>query len=140
MNPYLIILIFLLAIACPWLFWRYSQQNKKLNVLERTITQAAASQTPSENLPADLPGLEDLSYDLKIIAKRGIYMRFFFADTDPGYQILTEAAGQVVRRLRAKKKLTISFVPKANHTFATHQARSLLLRDIAAHFASRYVG
>jgi alpha-beta hydrolase superfamily lysophospholipase len=87
-----------------------------------------------------LPGLEDLSYDLKIIAKRGIYMRFFFADTDPGYQILTEAAGQVVRRLRAKKKLTISFVPKANHTFATHQARSLLLRDIAAHFASRYVG
>lgn len=71
--------------------------------------------------------IEDLAWDLDIIAKRGIKINFIFADTDPGIKLLKEGAGKTVDKLRDKNMLTDSFISKANHNFSSHRGRTQLL-------------
>jgi dienelactone hydrolase len=82
--------------------------------------------------------IEDLAWDLDIIAKRGIKVNFIFADSDPGVKLLKEGAGKTVDKLRDKKILSISFIPKANHNFSSHLGRTQLLAKINEHFLKEY--
>ena len=82
--------------------------------------------------------IEDLAWDLDIIAKRGIKVNFIFADSDPGIKLLKEGAGKTVDKLRDKKILSISFIPKANHNFSSHLGRTQLLAKINEHFSKGY--
>lgn len=79
--------------------------------------------------------IEDLAWDLEIIAKRGIKINFIFADTDPGVKLLKEGAGKTVDKLRERGSLGISFIPKANHNFSSHRGRTQLLKKINDYFS-----
>lgn len=81
---------------------------------------------------------EDLSFDLRKIAKKGILIHFFFSDSDPGYRILTEAAGLTVKKLTQENSLEISLITKSNHNFSSHRGRSQLLDKVIKHFSTTY--
>lgn len=79
--------------------------------------------------------IEDLAWDLDIIAKRGVKVNFFFADHDPGIKLLKEGAGKTLEKLTRKGVLSISLIPKANHNFSSHLGRTRLLKKINDHFS-----
>lgn len=83
--------------------------------------------------------IEDLAWDLRVVTERGVKVKFIFADTDPGYQLLLEGAGKSqVNKLVEQEKMEIEFIPKANHNFSSHLGRTQLLRRIYEHFCNRY--
>lgn len=79
--------------------------------------------------------IEDLAWDLKAIVAKNIRVKFIFADTDPGYQLLVEGAGKTVEKLINEKKIEIEFVPKANHNFSSHLGRIQLLKKLNKRFS-----
>lgn len=81
--------------------------------------------------------IEDLAWDLNSIVKKEVKVKFIFAETDPGYQLLVEGAGKTVDKLVHEKKIEIDFIPKANHNFSSHLGRTQLLRKIKEHFSSK---
>lgn len=81
--------------------------------------------------------IEDLAWDLDIIDKRGIQVNFVFADHDPGIKLLKEGAGKTLEKLIRNGKLSISFIPKANHNFSSHLGRTQLLMLINQHFLKK---
>ncbi|MBK8618747.1 MAG: alpha/beta hydrolase [Anaerolineales bacterium] len=82
--------------------------------------------------------VEDLALDLELISKKGVAIRFFISESDPGYQLLIEGAGKTVKKLMEKKVVEVSFIPKANHNFSSHLGRSRLLAQVGQYFSSRY--
>lgn len=80
--------------------------------------------------------IEDLAWDLNAIVKKNIKVKFIFADTDPGHQLLVEGAGKTVDKLVNEKKIEIEFIPKANHNFSSHLGRTQLLKKLKEHFSS----
>ncbi|HCR71753.1 MAG TPA: hypothetical protein DIW23_09945, partial [Anaerolineae bacterium] len=79
--------------------------------------------------------IEDLAWDLNSIVRKNIKVKFIFADTDPGYQLLIEGAGKTVDKLVREKKIEIEFIPKANHNFSSQLGRMQLLKKIGEHFS-----
>lgn len=82
--------------------------------------------------------IEDLAWDLDIIAQSGIKINFIFADNDPGIKLLKEGAGKTVNKLRNKSILSITLITKANHNFSSHLGRIRLLTKINEHFSKGY--
>lgn len=80
--------------------------------------------------------IEDLAWDLNAVVKKNVKVKFIFADTDPGYQLLVEGAGKTVDTLLNDKKIEIEFIPKANHNFSSHLGRTQLLKKIKEHFSN----
>lgn len=81
--------------------------------------------------------IEDLAWDLNTIVKKNIRVKFIFADTDPGYQLLVEGAGKTVNKLLREQKIKIEFIPKANHNFSSHLGRTQLLKKLKDHFLNK---
>jgi alpha/beta superfamily hydrolase len=79
--------------------------------------------------------IEDLAWDLNAIVKKNIRVKFFFAETDPGYQLLVEGTGKTLNKLLREQKINIEFIPKANHNFSSHVGRTGLLKKIEEHFS-----
>lgn len=79
--------------------------------------------------------IEDLAWDLNVIVKKNVKVKFIFAETDPGYQLLKEGAGKTANRLVNEKKIHIEFIPKANHNFSSHLGRTQLLKRLKEHFS-----
>ena len=82
--------------------------------------------------------VEDLPYDLKMIAGRNIRVKFIFADNDPGIQLLMDGAGMTVKELVKRGIIGIETIPKANHNFSSHRGRTQLLAKITEHFSKNY--
>jgi alpha/beta superfamily hydrolase/pimeloyl-ACP methyl ester carboxylesterase len=80
--------------------------------------------------------IEDLAWDLNAVVKKNVKVKFIFADTDPGYQLLVEGAGKTVHKLVNGKKIKIDFIPKANHNFSSHLGRTRLLSIINTYFSN----
>jgi alpha/beta superfamily hydrolase len=81
--------------------------------------------------------IEDLAWDLKSVVKKNVKVKFIFAETDPGYQLLKEGAGKTVNKLLNQKKIEIEFIPKANHNFSSHLGRTQLLKRLKEHFSDK---
>ncbi|MBL8097674.1 MAG: alpha/beta hydrolase [Anaerolineales bacterium] len=81
--------------------------------------------------------IEDLAWDLNVIVRKKMKVKFIFADTDPGYQLLKEGAGKTVNKLLNQKKIRIEFIPKSNHNFSSHLGRTQLLKRLKEHFSDK---
>jgi len=81
--------------------------------------------------------IEDLAWDLSVIVRKKMKVKFIFAETDPGYQLLKEGAGKTVNKLLTQKKIEIEFIPKANHNFSSHLGRTQLLKRLKEHFLNK---
>ncbi len=77
-----------------------------------------------------IPMAEDLGDELEVLARRGVAMRFIFADEDPGQQLLDEQGGSVVPRLIASGQLRIRSIPDADHTFTARWVHPIILDAI----------
>jgi alpha-beta hydrolase superfamily lysophospholipase len=76
---------------------------------------------------------DDLASELLRIARKRTDMYFIFSASDPGYAMLREQGGSIVRQLTAREQLRISIVPGADHTFTSHWNRDQLIDLLAAH-------
>lgn len=83
-----------------------------------------------------VPLRDDLGSELETLARRGVAIRFVFADEDPGRAMLHDEGGPVVERLAARGKLAIRTIEGADHTFTPRWTHAALL-DAVRGAASR---
>ncbi len=79
-----------------------------------------------------LPLTEDLGGELLVLARRGVALRFIFAEGDPGQKLLAEQGGPVVPKLISRGQLGIRVIPDTDHTFTARWSHPLLLDAISA--------
>lgn len=76
--------------------------------------------------------VDDLNADLLAVSKQGVRMHFVFSEDEPGWPALQAQGGRALKALQARGALTVSHVPRADHTFTTALARQRLLARAAA--------
>jgi dienelactone hydrolase len=80
---------------------------------------------------------DDLNRDIGMLVNAGRRVSFFFADGDPGIDLLLTNAGRTVKRFTAKKKLSIDIIAEADHTFTQRERRDELIRRVSEHLHER---
>jgi alpha-beta hydrolase superfamily lysophospholipase len=88
------------------------------------------SERPSE--------VDDLESDLLRLLGSGSNLSFVFARDDPGYPLLMTLAGSTVKRLIRERRLAISFIERADHTFSAKRPRCQSIEQLVSHLARRY--
>ena len=81
---------------------------------------------------AGVPLAGDLGAELGAMAKRGVALRFIFADDEPGRILLAEQGGSVVPRLMASGALAIDVIDGPDHTFTPRWSHPYVLDAIVA--------
>jgi hypothetical protein len=94
---------------------------------------SASAQFPSHPQKNDLPG------DLARIVRNGRRLTFFFARTDPGYDILTFYAKHQVEEMCQAGLMRICLMQNADHTFSRRAPREALLQALVADLGDRYL-
>jgi alpha-beta hydrolase superfamily lysophospholipase len=94
----------------------------------------ADAPAPSHPKQNDLPG------DLARIAERARRLTFFYARTDPGYDILTFYAKRSVETMCRTGLMRVRFMENADHTFSRRAPREALLQALVAELGDRYLG
>jgi len=84
------------------------------------------------------PVRDDLSADLDQIVQHDRHVSMLFAETDPGYGILTHKAARRAKRLMQSGRLHVGFVSNADHNFSRRSARRDLLAAIVSRLLQRY--
>jgi len=80
---------------------------------------------------------DDLNRDIGMLVNAGRRVSFFFADGDPGIDLLLTNARRTVKRCTAKKTLSIDIIAEADHTFTTRERRDELIRRVSEHLRER---
>jgi len=78
-----------------------------------------------------IPLRDDLGTDLLALAKRGVRVRFVFAETEPGLALLADEAGRIVDQLVARGELAITTIAGADHTFTPRSTHPRFVDAIA---------
>jgi alpha-beta hydrolase superfamily lysophospholipase len=99
---------------------------------QRVRSDSGPAAFPSHPLTNDLPG--DLVRTIS--AKR--LLTFFFARSDPGYDILAFFAKRLVEEMCRAGQMRICFIEDADHTFMRRGPREALLDAIVADLSGRY--
>ncbi len=76
------------------------------------------------------PVAQDLAADLQAVTQSGVSLHFVFARGDPGQIILREEAGAVGERLQRDKKISVTVIDNADHTFTAASARLRLTQAL----------
>ncbi len=108
----------------------------------RRQARRAASLGGTEDGPVSQPShpaKKDLPADLARIVKSGRPLTFFFARSDPGYDILTFQAKRQVEEMCQAGQMRIHFIENADHTFARRAPREMLLKAVVAELSRRYL-
>jgi pimeloyl-ACP methyl ester carboxylesterase len=100
--------------------WHLTRQRQTAN---GTSEDASEKGHPKTN---DLPG------DLARIVKNKRTLAFFFARSDPGYDILTFYARRQVDEMTRAGQMRIHFIENADHTFSQKAAREGLIEGVVA--------
>ena len=79
-----------------------------------------------------LPLADDLAGELLALARRGVALRFIFAEGDPGQKLLAEQGGPAVAKLVSSGQLRIRVIADTDHTFTARWSHPLLLDAISA--------
>lgn len=77
-----------------------------------------------------LMGSSPLARDLRRMADAGCTIHFVFSSSDPGYEILTAAAGREVDRLAGEGALGITMIQEADHTFSRRSWRDEAIQAV----------
>lgn len=113
----------------------------KVNVrnVAQTLARHAASRVVNRardvSRRVGLPWRDDLGAELEVVARRGVDLRFVFAEGDPGLKLLRIQGGSVVPRLHERGALVIRLVERADHTFTpiwSHAPLSSAVTDALA--------
>ena len=78
-----------------------------------------------------LPLKDDLGRDLEAVAKRGVDVRFVFAASDPGAELLRLEGGSVYQKLLRREKIDVQVIDGADHTFTHRRQREELLKKVS---------
>jgi alpha-beta hydrolase superfamily lysophospholipase len=99
--------------------------------------QLVCSDSGSAAFPSH-PPTNDLPGDLARIVRAERLLTFFFARSDPGYDILTFFAKRLVEEMCSTGQMRICFIEDADHTFTRREPRESLLEAIIADLFGRY--
>lgn len=75
---------------------------------------------------------DDLGAELESLARRGVALRFVFAEGDPGLKLLQEQGGLAVARLMKLRQLTIESIAGPDHTFTALWSHERLAKALDA--------
>jgi alpha-beta hydrolase superfamily lysophospholipase len=81
-----------------------------------------------------LPLRDDLPAELLSAVHAGTDLQFVFAANDPGLELLRDQGGATAQRLRAQRRLGVTLIDGADHTFTDLAARTDLANHILGHF------
>lgn len=84
------------------------------------------------------PLQNNVSSDLARVAGAGRSLAMFFSKSDPGYRILSYAAGRQVSKLQKSEQLRLAFIAEADHTFSRRATRRSLIDSILSDLRRRY--
>ena len=108
----------------------------KLKMLARQKSlprsSAGTDGSPSHPLQQNLPS------DLQRLVEADRHLTFFFAQSDPGYDMLTFYAQRKVKELRQAGRLDVHLISSADHSFSRRAPRQALLEAIIEHLCRRY--
>lgn len=79
-----------------------------------------------------------LSRDVQALLGGGKALHFFISEGDPGYDILIAGAGRPVAKAQRSGRLTVEFIPGADHTFSRAASRAEFSDRLAAMLVARY--
>ncbi len=79
-----------------------------------------------------------LGFDLVKITNNNTHIQFILSRSDPGYDILMTNAGKIVKKLKKEKKINISFIEDADHTFSKYKPRCDVINTVIQLFNDRY--
>lgn len=79
-----------------------------------------------------------LSRDLQALLDGEKSLHFIISEGDPGYDILVAGAGRTVAKAQRAGRLSVNFIPGADHTFSRAASRDEFLRRLGALLVARY--
>ena len=97
-----------------------------------TRQRQAANGTGADASELGHPKTDDLPGVLARIVKNQRSLVFFFARSDPGYDILTFYARRQVDEIMRASQMRIHFIENADHTFSQKAAREALIEAVVA--------
>ncbi|MET0334239.1 MAG: alpha/beta fold hydrolase [Rhizobacter sp.] len=74
-----------------------------------------------------LPLKDDLARELALVARHNIRLKFVFAESAPGFDLLEREGGDAVHRMVRREEASLDFIPHADHTFTRFDARERLV-------------
>ena len=84
------------------------------------------------------PARQDLPGDLSRIVTASRTLAMFVSDNDPGHFLLMVQARRKATQLMKQGKLKCHFIPDADHTFSTAQARQTFYQSLTAYLHQRF--
>jgi alpha-beta hydrolase superfamily lysophospholipase len=84
------------------------------------------------------PARQDLPGDLGRIVAASRTLAMFVSDNDPGHFLLMVQARRKANQLMKQGKLKCHFIPNADHTFSTAQARQTFYQSLTAYLHQRF--
>jgi alpha-beta hydrolase superfamily lysophospholipase len=84
------------------------------------------------------PARQDLPGDLNRVVAAGRTLAMFVSDNDPGYFLLMYQARRKATQLMKQGRLKCHFIPNADHTFSTAQARQTFYQSLMDYLHQRF--
>lgn len=84
------------------------------------------------------PVRKNLPGDLNRVAAAGRTLAMFVSDNDPGYFLLMYQARRKATQLMKQGRLQCRFIPNADHTFSTAQARQTFYQSLTDYLHQRF--
>lgn len=107
---------------------RFLSSGRRAPQKEKPVHQTGFAHPPRKDLPRDLSRVAD--------ADRTLAM--FVSDNDPGYFLLMYQARRKATQLMKQGRLQCRFVPNADHTFSTAQARQTFYQALTDYLHQRF--
>lgn len=105
---------------------------------QRSVRPAANKDNASAHSGCTHPSRKDLPGDLSRIAAAGRTLAMFVSDNDPGYFLLMYQARRKATQLMKQGRLQCRFIPQADHTFSTAQARQNFYQSLLDYLHHRF--
>lgn len=100
--------------------------------------QPARPSAQEEDLGCGHPARQDLAGDLQRIASAGRTLAMFVSDNDPGHFLMMYQARRKANQLIRQGRLQCHFIPNADHTFSTADARGRFHRMLIEYLHRRF--
>ena len=99
---------------------------------------ASQVKSPAPQRTYGHPARKDLPGDLQRVVSSSRTLAMFVSDNDPGHFLLMHQARRKATELMNQGKLQCHFIPAADHTFSTAQARETFYRSLTDYLHRRF--
>ena len=111
------------------------------HLLPRFLKSGKPAAPSAKSLPQSgfaHPARQDLPGDLNCVVAAGRTLAMFVSDNDPGHFLLMVQARRKATQLMKQGKLQCHFIPNADHTFSTAQARQTFYQSLTDYLHQRF--